>query len=133
MFCIPIPPVHTGLSSYRVQHLAALCEHCQTYVFIFPNVDFDHWATLYSMFYYQNKDLPYIYHVYFMFHFPRVQHGYSFQQDVYATNYMYVYTVCYHFPCKLQRGLTILYIVTRLLFSNFWGCLVDIRNLQLPL
>ena len=37
-----------------------------------------------------------------------------------ATNYMYVYTVCYHFPCKIT-GLTILYIVTRLLFSNFWG------------
>ena len=41
---------------------------------------------------------------------------------LHATNYMYVYTVCYYFPCKLQRGLTILYIVTRLLFSHFWGC-----------
>ena len=45
-----------------------------------------------------------------------------FQHKVYATNYMYVYTVCYHFLCTLQCGFTILYIVTRLLFSHFWGC-----------
>ena len=75
--------MHTDTSSsYRVQHLAALCGHCQTYVFIFPTVDFVHWATLYSMFCFQYTVLPSVYHVSFMFRFPGVQRWLLFSRLV---------------------------------------------------
>ena len=75
--------MHTDTSSsYRVQHLAALCGHCQTYVFILTTVDFVHWATIYSMFCYHYTVLPSVYHVSFMFRFPGVQRWLLFSRLV---------------------------------------------------